>query len=344
MRPTGEDFRAEAEVALADALDALGLPLAPPPEDHADIAVDLGGGRVVGIEVKALSLANPSRVRALLARTGGQASESRMRLLMADTLTAGAKKLLRDEGWGWFDRRGHVFLQGPGLRVDAEVAAAPRRDADADREPVAGKAGVAAALALLLRPEEPLGVRATASAVGLNPSSISRALGRLRDHLLVEPDGRPVVPDLFWVLADRWPRAVVPLKRRPRLEDDDALAVGVEDLDGQGWALTGAKAAAAWGAPVLAAQSALSEFVVPNDAVARRARQRLGDAADPRAAAATLRVAPTAMAVRFRRRLAGERMPLAHPVVVALDLAGDLGRGTEILDGWTPPPPFVRVW
>lgn len=343
MRPTGEDFRAEAEVALAHALDALGLPVAPS-SDGADIAVDIGGGRIVGVDIKTLSLANPSRVRALLARTGGQASGSRIRLLMADTLTAGAKKLLRDGGWGWFDRRGHVFLQGPGLRVDAEIPAAPRRDADADREPIVGKAGVAAALALLLRPEEPFGVRATAAAVGLNPSSISRALGRLREHLLVEPDGRPVIPDLFWVLADRWPRAVAPLQRRPRPEDADALATGDHDLDGPGWALTGAKAAAAWGAPILAARSPLLEVIVPNDAVARRARQRLGEAATPRAAAATLRVAPTAMAVGFRHRIAGERMPLAHPVVVALDLAGDLGRGTEILEGWTPPPPFVRVW
>ncbi|HVF75896.1 MAG TPA: hypothetical protein VM938_12690 [Acidimicrobiales bacterium] len=343
MRPTTEDFGAEAEVALMHALDALGLPMAPP-DDLADIAVDIGDDRTVGIEVKALSLANPSRVRALVARTGGGAPESRVRLLVADTLTAGAKKLLRDEGWGWFDRRGHVFVRAPGLHVDAEVPAAPRRDADDEREPVAGKAGVAAALALLLRPDEPFGVRATAAAAGLNPSSISRALGRLRDHLLVEPDGRPVVPDLFWVLADRWPRAVVSLKRRPRPEDAAFLEMGDDDLDQPGWALTGAKAAAAWGAPVIAARSPLLEILVPNEAVARRARQRLGEAVTPRAAGSMLRVAPTTMAVGFRHRLAGERMPLAHPAVVALDLAGDLGRGTEILEAWTPPTPFVRVW
>jgi hypothetical protein len=36
--------------------------------------------------------------------------------------------------------------------------------------------------------------------------------------------------------------------------------------------------------------------------------------------------------------------PLAHPVFVALDLAQDTGRGREILDAWTPPERWARVW
>jgi hypothetical protein len=36
--------------------------------------------------------------------------------------------------------------------------------------------------------------------------------------------------------------------------------------------------------------------------------------------------------------------PLAHPLFVALDLASDPGRGTEILAGWRPQEETVRVW
>jgi hypothetical protein len=342
VRTTTGDLGAEAEVVLAHALESLGLQLVPP-DEGGDLAVDVGSDRVVTIKVKTLSLANPSRVRSLLARNREVERRDRVDVLVADTLTAAAKKLLADSRWGWLDRRGHVFLRRPGLHVDAIVPATPRRPTESG-EALVGKAGVATALALLMHPHNPPGVRATAFEAGLNPSSVSRALRRLRDHLLVEPDGRPAVPELFWVLADAWPRSALALKRRPRPEDAEPLGVVADDLERPGWALTGARAALAWGAPVMTARSPLLELVVPSDAVARRARQRLGDAATPRSAAATLRVAPVPMAVRHRQRATGERVPLAHPVVVALDLAGDLSRGTEILDKWTPPPPFVRVW
>ena len=42
------------------------------------------------------------------------------------------------------------------------------------------------------------------------------------------------------------------------------------------------------------------------------------------------------------RRVAG--FPIVHPVVIALDLAQDRSRGREILNGWTPPEGFARVW
>lgn len=342
MRSTVHELGAESEAALAHALESVGMSIVPP-DETADLAVDVGQGHVVAVRVKTLSLADPARVRSLLAR-GRRARKDVIDVLVADTLTAAAKKLLRDEGWGWFDRRGQLFLRAPGLHVEAMVPTSPRRQGRDQDEAVVGKAGVVTALALLLRPDETLRVRATAAEAGMNPSSVSRALGRLRDHLLVEADGRPVVPDLFWALADAWPRAALPLKRRPRPEDFAALDVNPDEPAEPGWALTGTRAALAWGAPVVTAAPSLSELVVPSESVVRRARQRLGDAASLRAAAATIRVAPALTAVRNRQRVRGQRIPVAHPVVVALDLAGDLSRGIEILELWTPPPPFTRVW
>jgi len=43
-------------------------------------------------------------------------------------------------------------------------------------------------------------------------------------------------------------------------------------------------------------------------------------------------------------RLGNQRWPLAQPLFVALDLAQDPGRGREILNDWTPPEPWHRVW
>lgn len=346
VRQTTEGFADEAEVALAQVLESLELTLVAP-DDDADLAVDLGGGRVVQLNVRALSLADPSRVRSLLARTDRVDRNRRngpVPLLVADTITAGARKLLADSGWGWFDRRGHLYLRAPGARVDASVPRAPRRDGGELGAPIVGTAGLAAALALLLRPEDRLPVRATAAEAELNPSSISRAVARLRDHLLVGADNRPAVPELFWALADVWPRRWAQLKRRPRPEDASALAVNAEDLDGPGSALTGTRAAAAWDAPIVTGRSPIVELLVPGEAVLRRARQRLGDAVTPGSAATVIRVAPAGNAIRHRGRVKGERLPVAHPVVVALDLAGDLSRGIEILEKWTPPSPFTRVW
>jgi len=36
--------------------------------------------------------------------------------------------------------------------------------------------------------------------------------------------------------------------------------------------------------------------------------------------------------------------PAVHPVFVTLDLAVDPSRGREIIDGWSPPESFRRVW
>jgi len=80
------------------------------------------------------------------------------------------------------------------------------------------------------------------------------------------------------------------------------------------------------------------------------ARQVYGDAAYE-TRQATVGVPPVAWACRHRvdtgrleRTPPGVRWPAVHPVFVALDLAVDPSRGREILDGWSPPEPFHRVW
>ena len=344
MRTPSDHLGSEAEVVLAEAIEAVDLRLVPPPPG-ADLAIDLGGGRSIELEVHSLAHASPSRVRSQLARSRHGPSSNRFVVLVADAIPATTRRLLEDAAWGWLDRRGHLRLRAPGLHVDTDVTPASRRDSGPGA-PISGQAGIATAVELLMRPGDAVRVRATAERARLHPSSISRALKRLREHSLVHGDGTALLPELFWALADVWAVEGQFIKREPRLSDarQATLQFNTHALDEPGWALGGTRAAVAWGAPLVANATYPPDFIVPDDATLRRSRQRYGDATTPRSAAAVIRVAPTLLAVRHRVLRAGEEFPLAHPVVVALDLASDISRGIETLEKWTPPPPFDRVW
>lgn len=345
MRTPPDDLGADAELALSEALESLGLHLVPPPPG-ADLAVDLGDNRRVEVEVRWLAHAGPSRVRAGIARARGRRNAGRVVVMVADTIPGSSRRLLDEASWGWFDRRGHLRLRADGLHVDSDVRPSARRQHQGTRSTIAGTAGLATALRLLMEPGIPFGVRATAAEAGLHPSSISRALARLRDESLVHADDTPLVPDLFWAVADVWPRDGRLLEREPRPDDPRAgqFDMNVAALEVAGWAVTGTRAAVAWGVPLFVSGSFPPELLVPSDAVVRRARQRFGDATTERSAAAVIRAAATQLAVRRRIKLPEETFPVAHPVVVALDLAGDVSRGVEALEAWTPPAPYVRVW
>ncbi len=72
------------------------------------------------------------------------------------------------------------------------------------------------------------------------------------------------------------------------------------------------------------------------------AMHHFGEVAVVNSRACTVALAPAP--VVCARRLSGRgRWPLAHPVVVALDLAVDLGRGSEALEAWYPED-IERVW
>ncbi|HEX3795489.1 MAG TPA: hypothetical protein VHV57_13430 [Acidimicrobiales bacterium] len=101
------------------------------------------------------------------------------------------------------------------------------------------------------------------------------------------------------------------------------------------------------GRPVIAQSGAPIDFYVPRDVV-RRATRVLGPAT-PDAYGATLTADPFGFIVGRSYDVASRATPwrhgpLAHPVVVALDLAQDRSRGRELLDEWVPPPEFTRVW
>ncbi|MFC9256607.1 hypothetical protein [Amycolatopsis thailandensis] len=270
------------------------------------------------------------------------------KVVVADRITAEARTILKQVDWGWLDLRGHLRLTGPGLFVDSDVPAPEKPDAD--RQGIIGRVGIELAALLLLDPTRRIGVRAAAAALSRAPSSISEAFAALRGAGLVDEDNKPVVPGLFWELAEHWKPvgrevASIPM---PGGRDDAALRLGMDDVESTvGWALADTVAAAVYGAPVSIRADHPPDFYVPDQVTLRRSVQLLGAAATAATRAGRVRVAPVSLVCARRMdatEWAAEEWPLANPLFVALDLAQDPGRGKEILDGWTPGRIGTRVW
>jgi hypothetical protein len=262
-----------------------------------------------------------------------QASDSRTSVLVADRITSEARERLNAAGWGWFDRRGHLRLRAPGVLIDTTVESSARDDAPST-EPIRGRAGLAVAYRLLTDPTEP--ISPTRSSLTFAPSTISEAVSRLRDTSLLEEDGTPLLPELFWVVADHWRTDRVWLATEPSAEQANG-----HELHSSGWCVSGTVAAVEWGAPVVSTVGAAPDLYLPGPAALNIAARRYGTARDPHAAAASIAVAPVSDVTAHREPPRSQPWPLAHPLAVALDLAQDRARGREILEDWSPPE---RVW
>lgn len=280
------------------------------------------------IDVVAVAYATGPRVDEIL-----EGSESQGSVLVADRITSEARDKLNAAGWGWLDRRGHLRLRAPGILVDTAVEPSARDDAP-PTEPIRGRAGLAVAYRLLTNPTEP--ISPTRSSLTFAPSTISEAISRLRDTGLLEEDGTPLFPELFWVVADHWPTDRVWLASEPSAKEANA-----HDLSALGWCVSGTVAAVEWGAPVVATVGAPPDLYVPSPATLNIAARRHGTARDPHLAAASIAVTPVGDVTAHREPPRSQPWPLAHPVAVALDLAQDRARGREILEDWSP---SERVW
>ncbi|GIF64861.1 hypothetical protein Ais01nite_28960 [Asanoa ishikariensis] len=332
---------------LRDAALAVGLVVEDPaPDSGADlILVNTAGGRTP-VQIKRVSLAAEADLEKRLDKWEGR--DAGIRVLVADRITEQARQILRTAGWGWLDLRGHLHLAAEGLFVDANV---PRLGPLSDQSPpLAGRVSEEVAALMLLQPGEPSAVREIARTLGRSASTVSKAISDLRTAGLVDVHRRPVVPDLFWQLADRWKPMRADLGRVPLVGTagpvNDALRLGRDDVaTTTGWALTDSVAAAAYGAPIGIRADHPPDFYVPDQIILRRALQLLGAAPNHESRAATIRVAPFPLVCGRRVEWPGETWPLARPLFVALDLASDPGRGREVLAGWTPPAEAgPRVW
>jgi hypothetical protein len=323
-----------------------------------DLVVSTPGGTVFAVEVESVAdRAEPGPIAHALPTWDAHLESMRhatghpvVGVLVANVVPEATKAILRDRGWGWLDRRGELDLRAPGLVVHTtDIAASRRGSARGARDPIRGRAGITTAACVLLDPDDPPGVREIARRGDLAPSTVSTALSDLRAASLLEDDGRPLLPDLFWALADAWKPERHAFAEVPTRGTSTRLELGLASLDDPGWAVGSTVAAAAWSAPIVAPAGAPPDFYVPSERVLRAAQRELraAHAVDDRAC--TIAVAPTVLAVRPRYDAASLgtpwlEWPLVHPLYVALDLSLDRARGVEILGDWTPPAAFKRVW
>ena len=310
-------------------------------EMHADAVVEAAGQRF-DVEVKSVVTAAHG---ALLAAT---ASRDEPLIVVADRIAADAKRSLREAAVNYFDRRGELRIVSPPLFVDTLVESAL---------PMAGgrsgsldsQVAKEVAIACLLTPDRPHGVRQIARYIGRAPSAASSAMAGLRDDGLLASAGEAMVPDLFHALLTVWQRRAVLLATLPDTGAREARRLGLgidEPEDSTGWALTDTRAAASWGIPIVAAGDYPPDFYVPSESAFRAARSRLGEATNPSSRACTVAVAPVRLACLRRvdhSHTTGEQWPVGNHIVVALDIAQDRARGLEALEQWKPEG-IVRAW
>jgi hypothetical protein len=110
------------------------------------------------------------------------------------------------------------------------------------------------------------------------------------------------------------------------------------------WVLTDTQAALFLGAPVIVSGEGPPDFYVPQPSMVDLAISHFGRArGEPAATVRAVRFAGIRDTEPFRLTPSGFRV--AHPVVVALDLAQDRSRGRQIVEEWDPTPLGVeRVW
>lgn len=269
-------------------------------------------------------------------------------IVVADRIAADAKVSLREAGVNYFDRRGELRVVAPPLIIHTDVettlpmAGIPSGSLDS-------QVAKEVAIACLLTPDRPHGVRQIARDIERAPSAVSKAMTGLRDDGLLTSAGEALVPDLFHALLSVWRRRAVLLAALPEPDAREARRLGLgldKPEDSTGWALTDTRAAASWGIPIVATGDYPPDFYVPSKSSLRTAHSHLGEATSPASRACTVAVTPVRLACLRRvdhSRTTGEQWPVANHIVVALDIAQDQARGLEALEQWKPER-IARAW
>jgi len=341
--PRGCDLESDARDALILALASLGIEAEPTPSSDSKTSgfeVSIGDAVIAG-QVKSVVTAGSAQHLVREARR-----HHRPTIFVGDRIAEDAKATFRRAGVNYLDRRGELRLFDGLLKIDAKV---PSSAQSSESEPLSSQVAQEVAIACLLEPDRPHGVREVATYIDRVPSAVSKAMAGLRAEGLLTSQGEAAVPDLFRELAVRWRRRPVALADVPRTgrgRTNAHLELGLDDLERTGWALTDTLAAGAWGMPVVARGDYPPDFYVPSASILRRATALLGEAEAERRRGCTVAVAPVRL-VCLRRHdrsdTSGDVWPVANHIVVALDIAADKARGQEVLDQWRPER-IARAW
>lgn len=248
--------------------------------------------------------------------------------LVADRISAEARRLLADGGVAWLDRRGHLQLRGATVHIDADVPPLVRPE-PARVTDIFVPTGLDIGIALLLEPEEAHRTMEVATLIGRSPGRVSEILAAMRDRGLIDRQCRPSIPDLFDEMADAWAPSWRLLGTLPQPDADL-------------FRLSGTLGAVSHHAPVVATADWPAELYVENESELRAVLRSHGAPAGM-PLAGRVAVCPSRFGWSVPAGISHTEFPVANHIVVALDLAQDRGRGREILDGWEPEG-HVRVW
>lgn len=302
---------------LAEAVTALGV----------DAQVD---GDVLVVDGTRLVPHLVGRAHPTPADLGQLVGRDRRRLpavVVADRISDAGRAVLREAGWGWLDRRGHLRIWAPGARIEAPL---PSHAATAGRPAPANAwtpVGLEIAVAALVDPTAPVTARRVAALTGRSVGATHELIGRFVDLGLIGPKThRPLLPELFWETSARWP-------------DDGwlGLPVGIVELaervGGDHLVRVDERAATLGGARIAAAGDLPARCYVRTASALRRARS-LADRDQP--VRSWVRSAPVTWLPSNEQQSFDAAHPwhVAHPIVCALRLAADPSRGREIVEQW----------
>jgi len=301
---------------IGDAMGSLGLDVR-----EVDGILTVDGARVA-LNLVARAHPTPADLRQLVEASTGHLPA----VMVADRISEPGRDELRRAGWGWLDRRGHLRIWTPGVRIESPVAhgAAPRRPR---MENPWTTVGLEVALAALIEPSEPVTARRVAPRIGRSVGATHEIIARFAEVGLVGPiTKQPLLPELFWEAASHWP-------------DDgwQPLPVGLEELAASVGpdilVRVDERAATLGGARIPAVGDLPARCYVPSAGALRRAL-RLVDR--ERATRCWVRRSPVVWLPENGEHPPDDAHPwrVAHPIVCALRLARDPARGQEIVDSW----------
>lgn len=247
-------------------------------------------------------------------------------IIVADRISDAGRDVLRDAGWGWLDRRGHLRVWAPGVRVEL-----PLPGHDRDRSSGGANAwtpvGLEVALAALIDPDEPITARRLAPRIGRSVSATHTSIKRFVEVGLIGPrTDRPMLPDLFWETSAHWPDdGWIGL---PVTLDEVADRVGPDEL-----IRVDERAATLGGARIAAAGELAPRCYVRSAGALRRIRT-LADRNDP--TRCWVRPSPIEWVPRNEAHPPDAEHPwsVAHPMLCGLRLAADPARGREVVEAW----------
>lgn len=300
---------------LVEALQALGL------DARADDgSLSLDGQRHVLLLV-ARAHPTPADLTALVRGAGGRGPA----VVVADRISDAGRDVLRAEGWGWLDRRGHLRLWAPGLRLDSPLLrAAPDRAGTGN---VWTTVGLEIALHALVHPDEPATARRLAPVLGRSVGATHELIGRFAGHGLIGPrTHRPLLPELFWETAANWPDHDWLALAAPI--ETVAAKVGPHEL-----VRVDERAATLGGARIAAAGDLPARCYVRSASALRKLRGLVDRDAPTRC---WVRRAPVSWLPLNDEHPPDDEHPwaVAHPVLCAVRLAADPARGREIVEDW----------